>query len=592
MKKKRKKKRSLFLVCFFALFFGGGITFYVYGQTGSSSTATNVVTIGKVAVELKMDKENAGKIVPGQTEISNVVTVGNIGEYPAYIRMFVKKYWKITKDGQELTKEQIDNAYPNLSVNAIEIQLKDKWTKGNASPSYQGYDCYYYNEVVGTNQKEADAIHFSDSYKVVTEQNPGDGGITNDLLEQFVNDGATVCGYYSVIVEAIQADAFTPDTSSVGGNTIITDWADTLGESVVMPPINIDPDASVDRVVNFVSENAEIPNADDFIHIENLLPGQTEEKVVEIKNTSNQKLPVYVYAETADDYNSLTDDQKEWLQQLQLFVTKKDGTSLYSGSLYKSNSKGARFSSNNQIEIGEFSPGERENLYIAIHCPASWDKGDVQVKVNWIFSSKKAIPNPTKRPSGGGGGPIIIVTNTPVVTEEPVMETEVPETNTPEPDTPEPTETPEVTLLPTATLEVIASPIVTQIPTEKPKEPNVIVTETPDWEEVEEETSEPKTPEPTNRVTEVPSPPPEAAEEIKPLESGEPDNIEPIETLEMDPTSDDRPRRTSTPKLPTIVEEVYPTKTGDATPIVVWLALFVVSLGGMFAAVTAYRKRM
>jgi len=40
-----------------------------------------------------MATHNAGVIVPGETAISNTVTVENVGNYPAYIRMFVKKHW-------------------------------------------------------------------------------------------------------------------------------------------------------------------------------------------------------------------------------------------------------------------------------------------------------------------------------------------------------------------------------------------------------------------------------------------------------------------------------------------------------------------
>lgn len=148
---------------------------------------------------------------------------------------------------------------------------------------------------------------------------------------------------------------------------------------------------------------------------------------------------------------------------------------------------------------------------------------------------------------------------------------------------------PPVSFDPAATLEVTASPMVTLTPSAKPEESNVAVTEEPDWEEEGSDSTETAKPENTYKVTEEPVSTPKATDDGKTMESEETDG--PIETLEPDLTSDERPRRTSTPKLPTTVEEVYPTKTGDATPIVVWLALFVVSWIGMFAAFTAYRKR-
>lgn len=270
-----------------------------------------------------------------------------------------------------------------------------------------------------------------------------------------------------------------------------------------------------------------------------------------------------------------------------MIVAKKDGTILYKDSLYKQNSKEPMLSKENPILIDNFPANNSQNLYVALHCPASWSEGDIKVKVNWIFASSKAIPTNTKKPSGDD--PVIITTNTPMITEEPVQGTKVPEPDTPEPDMPEPTKVPEVSPSPAATLEVTVSPMVTLTPSEKPEVSSVVVTEEPDWEEEESDSTETAKPENAYKVTEEPVSTPKATDDGKTMESEETDG--PIETLEPDLTSDERPRRTSTPKLPTTVEEVYPTKTGDATPIVVWLVLFVVSLVGTISAFTAYRKR-
>ena len=584
MKKKRRKKRYGFLAFFFVLFFGGGIAFYVYGQTDTTTTATNVVTVGKVDVELAMATHDAGVIAPDD-KINNMVAVKNVGDYPAYIRMFVKKHWEISEGGVKLTQEAIATKYPKLSVDAIAIQLKDGWTKGTSSLLDSGYECYYYNEVVAdARTRTVDAIQFSDSYQLKTEQTTGDGGITNELLVNFTKNGAKVNGYYEVIVEAIQADTCIPVKN--GENKIIN-WNNMPDSFATMPPVSFDPAATPVGVVNFTSENTEITNASAFITMNNLVPGKTDGRVVEIKNTSNQKLPVYVYAESAEDYNSLSEKQKKWLEQLQLIVAKKDGTILYKDSLYKQNSKEPMLSKENPILIDNFPANNSQNLYVALHCPASWSEGDIKVKVNWIFASSKAIPTNTKKPSGDD--PVIITTNTPMITEEPVQGTKVPEPDTPEPDMPEPTKVPEVSPSPAATLEVTVSPMVTLTPSEKPEVSSVVVTEEPDWEEEESDSTETAKPENAYKVTEEPVSTPKATDDGKPMESEETDG--PIETLEPDLTSDERPRRTSTPKLPTTVEEVYPTKTGDATPIVVWLVLFVVSLVGTISAFTAYRKR-
>lgn len=559
MKKKRRRKRYGLLAFFFVLFFGGGIAFYVFAASNSTTTATNTVEVGKVEVELDMTNHDAGVIGPGS--VSNPVSVANTGNYSAYIRMFVKKHWEITEGGVQLTQEQIFNKYPNLSVSAIAIQLKEGWTQGVTSSLYPGYECYYYNEAVPSGKSRAmSVVPFSDSYCLKTEETPGDGGITNELLTRFSRNGAKVDGYYEVIVEAIQADTCIP---VVNGENQIVNWNDIPDTSAPMPTVSFDPAATPVGAVSFNSENTEITNADSFITMNNLVPGTTEERVVEIKNTSEQTLPVYVYAETAEEYDSLTDDQKEWLEQLQLVIGLKDGTILYQNSFYKPNSNEPMLSKDNPILIGNFPSNTSENLYVAIHCPASWTKGDVQVKVNWIFASKKAVYDSTPSPSVvESEAPIVIVTDAPVVTEMPSESPSDP-------------------------------------PSEQPRETNVIVTEHPNWEE--EETVPPATeqpqlteqpqPENTDMVTEEPVPTPKPTEGIKPMASKDPDNLAPVETLEGDWPSDKVPKRTSTPKQPTKVEEVHPTKTGDLTPIIVWLVLFVVSCIGMISAFAGYRKR-
>lgn len=586
MKKKRGKKKSGFLAFFFVFFFGGGIalSIYVMGQITETDTTTNTVTVGKVKVELAMATHDAGTIIPGETAISNTVTVKNVGDYPAYIRMFVKKYWEIKEKNVTLTPEQIANKYAELSVDAIDIQLEDGWNKGENSSSYPGYECYYFNNVVTVTEN---AICFSDSYQLKAEEIKGDGGITNELLLKFTKNGAKVDGYYSVIVEAIQADTCIPMRDS---ENRITNWNDTPKTLAPVSTIQIDPSAKPSGVVNFKSENTEITNADSFITVASLLPGETEEHVVEIKNTSDRTLPVYVYAKSAEKWNSLTKEQKEWLEQLRLIVGKEEGTVLYQNSLYKLDSEEPMLSAENAILIDYFSPNTSQKLYVAISCPASWTKGDVKVKVNWIFASKKALPSKTQKPSGEGDGPIITITDAPIVTEEPVMETEVPE------DTP----------LATAILEVTDTPVVTQMPSESPWETMVVVTDSPVWEGKETMTPDTQVPITQPPDTQLPDTQPPASEmpavtddnvivpeptsDTGGLVSEEPNTHEPSYSPKVIHPSDDVPKKTSTPKQPTKVEELYPTKTGDVTPIVVWLVLFVVSCIGIISVAIVWRK--
>lgn len=590
MKKKRRKKRCGLLVFFLVLFFGGGVAFYIYGKTITTTTATNIVKVGKVDVELHMETHDAKTISSGSI-ISNVVTVENIGQYPAYVRMYIKKHWEITESGAKLTQAQISSKYSALSEKAIDINLATGWTKGAENASYPGYDCYYYNEVVSTEKKGTDAIHFSDFYQLRVEETENDGGITNELLIEFTKNGAKVDGYYSVIVEAIQADRNIPITS----NGVITGWDEEPSDKVDLPSLdegikNEKPSGEVD----FKSENAVITNASEFIKIDHLLPGETEARKITVGNSSNLTLPIYVYAESSEGFADYSHMQKEWLRQLQLVIMKEDGKVLYNNSLYKPNSDELMLSKYNPVLIGNFTPGAKENLYVFVSCPATWTQGDVDVVVNWLFASQKAVP--TKEPSSGGGAAIII-TKIPTDTEKPAMETEIPVV----------TDVPEETVLvitdvpkETETVRESNPPLVTGEPI-RPMETGVIITDSPIYEV--EDTIAPATVSPTENVhiAEIPkTEQPDATKSsvtVTPKGTKKPtkkpkvtESPVPETDLNEETSSDNVIGRTSTPKESSEVGAVYPTKTGDATPIVIWLAVFMVSFVGMTSAIIAYRK--
>ena len=115
-----KKKSKIVITLFLILFLSVGIT-YAYASS-QQNTATNVVTVGKVSIELINEDEVAsGRAISAGEEIPKIVKVKNTGTYPAYVRIKIKKEWTDASEGFDVSK---------LSTTAIEANCESDWVKG------------------------------------------------------------------------------------------------------------------------------------------------------------------------------------------------------------------------------------------------------------------------------------------------------------------------------------------------------------------------------------------------------------------------------------------------------------------------------
>lgn len=533
----KKRTYIILMVSCFLVFVTAGVTF-AWAINHNSGTATNVVTVGKVSIQLKNDTRQDGTIYPEQP-VGKDITVTNNGEYPAYIRLKIKKSWVgyqglYTLDPNESMPKQTP------SPDAIVLNVKNGWFKGKSES--EGYDYYYYNKIVPT-QKE---IVFINDYYIATKSDSQPNGITNDLLMEYQGTDISIQGEIFVQAEAIQADYYEPEMV----DEYIVSWPVMVEEeenSVTPTPVVI-TDTDQVAVVSFNSQDVELSGKRDdiFLDLTEILPGETKTKGVFIANNTGKEIPVYLYARIPESYALMPPEQQlaqmELLNELILTVGNEKKKILYYGPLFDFDNTKEMLSAKHAVKLGQYKPLEGEVIYVSVHLPITWTKGNSVSSVDWIFSiEKEEVPEET---------PVVtqeaVVTHNPVVTQEPV---------------------------------VTGTPTEGSIPTEYP-----LVTEGPFMETTVAPTLDPTT-EPTFRPEQTPQMYTE-----EPMRTMLP-TLKPMDIASMIPALTTKKPQTGIPeqggnKKPVsnkkpVLSATHATKTGDETPIYLWSALCLVSVVGM-----------
>lgn len=565
-KRAKKRKGKIFIFLSILIFSAIGITI-AYAANNAINTATNVVTIGnvKIALHNQDDEEvnlyskdpnfNHRNIMPGE-QIEKFVSVENVGDYPAYIRMKVKREW-LHNDNK-----------PQFKAEAIEPSVEDGWSIGTAEDS--DYVYYYYQTIVTPSA----IIPFMKSFCV------SPGAIVQDNIDK--NPNAE--GKITVVAEAVQSDCYTPTTN---GNTIIN-WEQGAEfgkdfENDIPNPSVVTQSAVTQSAVEFVGNSGDFVSFKDgtdlFLNVKGLMPGRTVEQIISIKNIYDNPVKVYLYAKIPDDNGNMavarSNTEWELLKELILTIHSIDSSGekreIYKGALFENDSSKDMLSKEKAVCLGTFLKGKSYQLVASVTLPGSWSHSYCQTRIDWVFVTEEMLkPSTPTPPPASPSKPLPVPTSSAptIVPEEPTQE---PPTTLPE-ETLEPTSKPQVEVtdkpLDIGEPEDTPEPSMTPRPTNSP--PPITPTPTDfelggDDNPMAKPSIEPrpsKTPKPVTTKTPKKTKKPETPNETK----------NPEESV-----GGDVPKIDVTPDLP----EESATKTGDDTPIFFWGVVCFVSLLGI-----------
>lgn len=554
-----------------------------------SKDTTNVVTISNVGIKLVYEKERADIVTVGQ-KIEQAVAIENVGKTPVYVRLKFDKYWteKDTVDADGNKVEGTKTAASEIcKVENIFLDIQDDINWTNENWTYNSEDnCYYYKSLLPVGGKTEPLPYFYQITDGVLEQvKDKDGNVTGTKYKsEYENMQGNIKAYGEAVQDIseqfinqyIEFDSGTPKK--------VIGWKDVTidPKSIEKPsttPISNPPDETNVKFDEDASKFVTIHGDNLFLNMSNMLPGDTQTQKIDINNSSEETVDIYLYAEPAEnDY--IDAEAKKAMDDLLSMITLKVGkyvsednmnlpNEIYNDDLGKmSDEKGE----DNKILLGTFKKGDNVILQASITLDPKWDIGNAETKIKWIFMCSKRTqninsPNPIIPPT----------TELPIKTQQPEVPTKAPDI------TKQPSVTVVPTIIPTEAVKTMG-PLPEQTET-------VFVTKEPKPTDGEKPI---KTPIPTplhTQITDVtitplvPKPSKGTIGEAG-LDTAQPiDKVptrSPIETQDdvKDPggnvDSTEKSQASSSPEA-TDIPYTNP-KTGDRNRLIFWVIIFMISL--------------
>lgn len=285
------------------------------GGDGISQVSKKLLIIGFI-LTLIMGVSGVYALDTGTSSQSDV-SVGNIDikitEYTLNSTNEEVAYNKQTMEvnpGQEISLiEKVKNlcveCYVRASIAIEGINVTDitQCIKGISSDWQKIGDYYYYKNELATN----DEVKIFDTVKI-PEDLPN--GIKQIKLK--------------VVVEAVQAQNFEPNYN------LEDPWNGLEIQKSIYSNYSIDEETNKLTIEYEDGADKYITTPDDFLQdLSKMMPGDTIQKQIRIKNTDKDQAEFFVAIDTDD----LTTNQKELLKNIPVKITNKEGTVIYEGSL-------------------------------------------------------------------------------------------------------------------------------------------------------------------------------------------------------------------------------------------------------------------
>ena len=425
------KKHTVFfaLSAVLAFIFVSSSIMTTYSMWSVQNDTINAVSMGSVKVSLEEEYEQGQELMPGATA-DKKVWAKNTGLLDIVVRMQITRKWGTEGPDGTIIEDK------SLSTDNIEILWNQTDWYYNADDDY-----YYYKGVLG----------------------PGE--VTTPLMEHFTLRADTGNEYKNkfaniiVTVECVQAQ---------GGGISFWDMSfEDLGITYHEPePLNI-----ITRV-NFLgpATGFDFPDnqGDLFAEFKLLAPGESRSQTVEVKNTWNKPVEIFLWADVTEQHPTMRDSLAlvdELLKDYSaLSITAADGLQIYRGAVWGNPTRDSRAgdSMHYPYSLGIFQPGQTKTLQLGLTLDPRMDNRfhDLFGLIDWWFSASgdddmpttTAAPTTTSGPTTTGSGTTASPTTT--LPPPPVTSTTDPSTGTRPPDRTGPT-------VPTAPASVTNPPTAT-----------------------------------------------------------------------------------------------------------------------------------
>jgi len=304
----------------------------IYSLSNTIDSIENPLSIAYVDIELTTDVEDS-MVMPGDLIPLNP-KVNNLG-IDCYLRFKIEYF--------------IDNNKKDYNELSIEVGTDD-WVKIG--------DYYYYKNVFKRNNN----VLLFDNILIPTSY---DNRYKNSELK------------IKITAEAIQSDNFNQDLNSANP------WGDVPIKKKVERNYSLDTEGSQTIIYENNSDRYLTVDSKFFNGLVNLKPGDVKTDYIDVNNTSDGKIAVYIKIESDITYQV----QKELLETIKLTITDSSNNTLYDGPLLNS--------VNNYLKT--YGKGEKDKLTLKISVPHDVDNeySGLLSKIIWSLSCEEEnVPVP------------------------------------------------------------------------------------------------------------------------------------------------------------------------------------------------------
>lgn len=369
----RKKRRLISLViCILAVCLIGGTLAAWYAE----SPSIHIINTGALDGELVEEYNPPEKVYPG-VDIDKVVNVENKGDVDMIVRIKVEKVWGSERD-EETGKLVVTKADKQLDKGNIEIEFNTRWWMEQDD----GY--YYYRRILKPGEITLEPLF--ESFKM-----------SDDTGNEYKGKHAEIV----VSLDCIQA----------AGNAIEKQWDISYDELGISQPV---PENSGKTSASFVSPDEKFaftPESTDlFANFKNLVPGETREQQIEVKNAYIEEVEIFLRAEYIEQSLATAENialVDAMLQRYALITVKNSsGSVIYEGPVWgnyhrEPSSETSNDSMKNNISLGRFKAGAAEDLTVELSLAPELDNKyqDLWGLIHWVWSAQGVDPAESPSPS-------------------------------------------------------------------------------------------------------------------------------------------------------------------------------------------------
>lgn len=334
------KKRMRMLSC---VLIAGTLSTAVYGAFSDRLDVVNTVSVGDINISMmEYAKKGAGEVkyqaptyvIPGQ-QISKIPRITNEA-LPCWIRA------RITYGGS-------DDRLENLGDDYI-LGISEDWVKRG--------EYFYYTRIL----KKKESV---DLFQSIC------------LPETWTEDHEMQEIKIDVQADAVQAANFTPDFSAMSpwGNQeiqqCIHEQNGTLTCQKGAEKLSVEFSGKAHQLIA-------VPD-DFFVNLQTAMPGDVLHDSVTVSNTTDKKTEIFFWTGT----EGRTEQQMQMLKEIEFEISEGE-KKLYTGSLDTQTLETPQ-------SLGEFDPGQEEQLNFMLKIPTDWDNSRALKKtdVTWTFATKE-----------------------------------------------------------------------------------------------------------------------------------------------------------------------------------------------------------